>query len=107
VDQLGPVAVVGIVVGVLYFAGGRAAEATQGAFEGYFRGYQPDPWPHGVQEMDIEHHWGTDSGERAGRTQGRPNDADAGQPEIRDLTAIGTARTALQPVRNYRVHSHV
>jgi hypothetical protein len=28
------------------------------AFRAYFRGVQPDGWPRGIQEEDLDHRWG-------------------------------------------------
>ena len=49
-----------IVVGavMVYLMAGRVADGTEQVFKGYFAGYRPDPWPHGVQEEDPEHRWG-------------------------------------------------
>lgn len=30
------------------------------AFRAYFGGVQPDGWPRGVQEEDLDHRWGAD-----------------------------------------------
>jgi hypothetical protein len=53
-------AFVGIAVSavVVYLMAGRVAEGTEQVFRGYFAGYRPDPWPHGVQEEYPEHRWG-------------------------------------------------
>ena len=111
-DQLWAVAAIAIVIAFVFFAGGKGAEMTQGAFEGYFRGFRPDPWPHGVQEEDMDHHWGS----RAGRDGASDPAGAAGSvaveraardaAELAELTAADASLVATRPVRGYRVHSH-
>ncbi len=48
------------VFALLFAAGDVAASGTETAFTAYFRGWRPDPWPHGVQEEYIERPWGRD-----------------------------------------------
>ncbi|MDQ3870294.1 MAG: hypothetical protein M3301_01595 [Chloroflexota bacterium] len=47
------------VFALLFLAGDVAASGTETAFTAYFRGWRPDPWPHGVQEEYIERPWGS------------------------------------------------
>jgi hypothetical protein len=112
-DQVGLLAVIGLGVGVIYFAGRNAAGVTQTAFEGYFRGYRPDPWPHGVQEKDIAGHWdGGRTRTSAHRTRGGATGSTDGfvwveqdQAEVRTLMRPPSLR--IVPVRDYRVESHI
>ncbi len=48
---------------VILYLGGGGASSTQAAFAAYFRGHQPDPWPHGVQEEYWEERWGSHTAE--------------------------------------------
>jgi len=110
VDQLGPIAVVGAIVGILYFASGKGAAATQTAFEGYFRGFQPDPWPHGVQEQDIERHWGGPPQQTTRQLGDGPRGlSSAGldlEPEVAEVSSPDPRVLRLAPVRGFRVRSH-
>jgi hypothetical protein len=109
--ELGVVALVAVVA-VVYFAGRDAADATQTAFEGFFRGHRADPWPHGVQEQDIARHW-DDRGERASGSgshrRADPSDGhvwvEQDQAEVRTLMRPPSLR--IVPVRDYRVESHI
>jgi hypothetical protein len=107
-DQALLLAVIGIGFAVMYLAGRSGASATQAAFEGYFRGYRPDPWPHGVQEQDIAGHWDR-RGSAGDRERGDPNDGyvwvEQDQAEVRTLMRPPAVRIA--PVRDYRVQSHI
>jgi hypothetical protein len=47
-----------LVVGV-FVASMEGAQGVQTAFQGYFSGFRPDPWPRGVQEEDGVRPWGT------------------------------------------------
>jgi hypothetical protein len=47
-----------VAVGILV-ASMDGARGVQTAFQGYFAGYRPDPWPRGVQEEDGVRPWGT------------------------------------------------
>lgn len=113
-DQVGLLAIMGIAMGVVYVASRDGARATQTAFEGYFRGFRADPWPHGVQEEDIKHHWDEGrpsprgSHERASRSQ---NDDDPYVWVEEDLAEVRTLMRPpairMEPIRGYRVESHI
>jgi hypothetical protein len=111
-DQVGLLALMGIAIGVVYIAGRDGARATQTAFEGYFRGYRPDPWPQGVQEQDIERHW--DAGRPSGRRRKSAPTVEADDPyvwveqehaEVRTLMRPPAIR--IQPIRDYQFQSHI
>ena len=112
-DQVGLLAVMGIAMGVVYLAGRDGARATQTAFEGYFRGYRADPWPHGVQEQDITRHWDDDrSTRRHGRKATPRPEPDDGhvwvqQEEAEVRTLMRPPAIRLDPIRDYRVQSHI
>ena len=58
----------GLVVGVvaaLYLSGSSGASIASDAFTAYFRGFQGDPWPVGVQEEDRDRPWGSRSMRRS------------------------------------------
>ena len=85
---------------LFFLAGNVAASGTETAFTAYFRGWKPDPWPHGVQEEYIERPWGRDQPadsatrpgfERAGR------DAGPVPAEIVDLFPTGRGQTERRP----------
>lgn len=113
VDQVGLLALMGVAVGFIYIASRDGARATQTAFEGYFRGYRADPWPHGVQEQDIAHHWATKR--KAEANAGRSSRADEAddpyvwveedQAEVRTLMRPPAIR--IEPIRSYRLESHI
>ncbi len=64
-------AAVVIAVFVLFVKAGEvAASGTETAFAAYFRGWKPDPWPHGVQEEYIERPWGSRHPDDAAPTAG-------------------------------------
>jgi hypothetical protein len=73
-------AVVAGVIAVVYFSGAKGASATLDAFTGYFRGFQRDPWPVGVQEEDRDRPWGA----RLGRLPIRGAD-DASRPWVEEI----------------------
>ena len=103
-DQLLPVLALLILTVFVFQAGGRGAEATQTAFEGYFRGFRPDPWPHGVQEENRERPWGNDGRPTArGDTPRSLNDED--EADVRTL--MQPPHIPVQPIREYRLESHI
>jgi hypothetical protein len=110
VDQVGLLAVMGVAAGVIYVASRDGARATQTAFEGYFRGFRADPWPHGVQEQDITHHWDVDRPARGGATS-RPPDRDDYVWVEEDLAEVRTLMRPpairIEPIRSYRLESHI
>ncbi len=42
----------------LLFASGQTATGVEAIMTQFVSGHRPDPWPHGVQERDLEHPWG-------------------------------------------------
>jgi len=57
-DGLLIVGVVGAAFLVVLLASGKTADGVQTIMTQFITGPRPDPWPHGVQERDIEHPWG-------------------------------------------------
>jgi hypothetical protein len=120
VDQVGLLAIMGVAAGVIYVASRDGARATQTAFEGYFRGFRADPWPHGVQEQDLGQHWaGRSSRGGAGSRSGAGSRANDGSPEDRDeyvwveedlaevRTLMRPPAIRIEPIRSYRLESHI
>ena len=81
------------VLALVYRVSSHGAAATQSVFAGYFKGFQPDPWPHGVQEEDIVRPWGSAASETESTPTGAPwvagrsggPDESASEPVIEDL----------------------
>jgi hypothetical protein len=122
VDQVGLIAIMGVAAGVIYVASRDGARATQTAFEGYFRGFRSDPWPHGVQEQDLGQHWdaagrtsrggaGSRSGAGSRAKDGSPEDGDEYVWVEEDLAEVRTLMRPpairIEPIRSYRLESHI
>jgi hypothetical protein len=87
VEIIAAVVVIGVFV-LFLKAGEVAAAGTETAFAAYFRGWKPDPWPHGVQEEYIERPWGSSQPEASpsgAGFAGRRPDAEPPAGEIVDF----------------------
>jgi hypothetical protein len=110
VDQVGLLAIMGVAAGVIYVASRDGARATQTAFEGYFRGFRADPWPHGVQEQDLTQHWAGDDRKSRPSAALRPERDEYVWVE-EDLAEVRTLMRPpaiqIEPIRGYRLESHI
>ena len=59
IDHYVAIILIALVVGVVLLASWQGSEGVASAFEGFFAGFRPDPWPRGVQEEDGVRPWGT------------------------------------------------
>ncbi len=83
------------VFALLFLAGDVAASGTETAFTAYFRGWRPDPWPHGVQEEYIERPWGSGRPVESPLFAGSDEafrEPDRASPEIVDVVASRAAQ---------------